>query len=303
MARSRARRFLQGLGTGCPDGRRRRRRLFVALGLAPLLLAGAALGALWFLAAPPTLDEATRRLVTRGGYEAPTGHVAWLAAGDPAGVPVVLVHGTPGGADNFLELLRDPPPGLWLVAVDRPGFGDSQPEDARPALADQAGALAPLLEGFGGRRAVLVGHSLGAAVVVQAAIDAPERVAGVVLVGGALDPALEEWAWFNMVAGAVEGLLPRALRNSNREIEAYKGELETLRPRLGRLAAPVVIIHGTADSLVPFANVEYMRTRFTGAASLRIVTLPGEGHFTPWTRPAILRDAIASLARPGTPGG
>ncbi|MBX3605203.1 MAG: alpha/beta fold hydrolase [Piscinibacter sp.] len=216
-----------------------------------------------------------------------------LVAGDPAGTRVVLVHGTPGSAQGWAEYLLAPPPGVELVALDRPGFGASGPRDALPRLADQAAAVAALLPPDG-RRAVLVGHSLGGAVVAQVAAEQPQRVAAVVLIAAALDPALERIHPLQPLGAwpPLRALLPRAIRNANTELLALRDELVALQPLLPRLAAPVCIVHGTADPLVPVANVDYLHARLTGARRRETMLLPGADHFLPWNAVREVRAAL-----------
>lgn len=220
-----------------------------------------------------------------------------LIAGDPQGLRVVLVHGTPGSAQGWTDYLLEPPPGLEIVALDRPGFGRSGPDGALTSLAAQAAAVAALLPDDG-RRAVLLGHSLGGPIVARVAAEHPERVAAVVLLAASVDPALEEihpmqplGAW-----GLVRRLLPRAIRNANSELMALRPELVALQPWLGRIRAPVLIVHGTADDLVPVANVAYLQAQLRGARCVDTLLLEGRNHFLPWNSEATVRDAITRAA-------
>jgi pimeloyl-ACP methyl ester carboxylesterase len=74
---------------------------------------------------------------------------------------------------------------------------------------------------------------------------------------------------------------------------AFKPELERLAPLLGRVAAPVMIVHGTKDDLVPFANVDYMKRRLTGAPCVETIVLQGQNHFLPWNSESTVRRAMA----------
>lgn len=226
--------------------------------------------------------------------EALGGTLGTLEAGDPRGPRVLLVHGTPGSAEGWTDYLLEPPPGVELVALDRPGFGRSGPAGAQVRLAYQAAAVAALLP-QDGRPAVLVGHSLGGAIVARVAAEQPERVAAVVLLAASLDPALErihplQWlgAW-----APVRALLPRAIRNANAELMALQPELVELGALLPRVRAPVLIVHGSADDLVPVANVAYLQSRLSAARCLQTRVLPGRNHFLPWNAEPEVRAAIA----------
>lgn len=228
----------------------------------------------------------------------PAAPLSVLRAGDPRGPRLILVHGTPGSAEAWADYLLTPPPGLEVVAPDRPGFGRSGPDDALPALADQAAAVRALLPDDG-RPAILLGHSLGGPVVARVAADAPGRVAALVLLSASLDPALETVHPLQRVGEwpPVRALLPRAIRNANRELLALRADLETLAGALPAVRAPVLIVHGDGDDLVPAANVAFMQAHLRGARCVETRMLPGANHFLPWNAEAEVRRAIARAAQ------
>jgi pimeloyl-ACP methyl ester carboxylesterase len=226
--------------------------------------------------------------------------MSMLRKGDAAGRRVIFVHGTPGSADGWARILAGPPPGAEFVAVDRPGFGATAPPDAVTSLRAQARAIAPLLVERGGGWPILVGHSLGGPIVAQVALDNPGRVGGLLVLAGSFDPALErvygvqpmgEWP-------GVRSLLPRALRNANRELMALKPELEALAPRLPMLRCRVAVIHGTEDAQVPYANVAFLRPRLPNAR-LTVRTLKGANHFLPWEHQPLVEETVAELLAGG----
>jgi pimeloyl-ACP methyl ester carboxylesterase len=105
---------------------------------------------------------------------------------DPAGPgeAVLFVHGNVSSAAFWQPQLLSLEPGRRPLAVDLRGFGgtDPLPVDARRGVRDWADDLAALRDALGLDRVHLVGWSMGAAVVLQHLLDAPERVASVVLV-------------------------------------------------------------------------------------------------------------------------
>jgi len=142
--------------------------------------------------------------------------VSFLRAGDATGPRIVLVHGTPGSATAWADYLLDPPAGLEIVALDRPGFDRSGPEAAAVSLEAQAAAVVALLPADG-RPVVLLGHSLGGPIVARVAAEHPARVTALVLLAASLDPAQEEihpMQWVGAWA-PVRALLPRVLCNAN----------------------------------------------------------------------------------------
>ena len=212
----------------------------------------------------------------------------------------MLVHGTPGAATAWADYLLQPPAGWEVVALDRPGFGQSGPAGAITTLAGQAAAVAALLP-QDGRPVVLLGHSLGGPIVAQVAVDHPGRVTALVLLAASLDPAQEAIHPMQHVGAwpGVRSLLPRTLRNANAELMALKPELEALALRLPSITAKVVIVHGTQDDLVPVANVPFMQARLTGARCVKTVLLSGRNHFLPWNSADVVRQAINQALEAG----
>ncbi len=243
------------------------------------------------LRAPESATESLRQTVVVG---APLRtQLNYLRAGDPAGTCVILVHGTPGSASAWTDYLLDPPANTELLALDRPGFGASGPEHAVTGLEAQAAAVLALMPDDG-RPVVLLGHSLGGAIVALVAAQQPSRVSGLVLLAASLDPAQETIHPLQHVGAwpPVRVALPRTIRNANAELLALQPELEALALLLPRITAKVLIVHGTADDLVPVANVAFMQQRLTGSRCLNTILLEGRNHFLPWNSAAVVRDAI-----------
>jgi pimeloyl-ACP methyl ester carboxylesterase len=244
---------------------------------------------------PLSVTEGMRSSMIVG--KAPGTRISFLRAGDPAGTCVVLVHGTPGSATGWADYLTAPPAGADVVALDRPGFGASAPDGAVPSLAAQAAAVMALLP-MDRRPVVLLGHSLGAPIVAwaaaQLAAEQPERSVAIVMLAGSLDPAQERVHAMQHIGAwkPVQWLLPRTIRNANAELMALKPELEALGTILPSVKAKVVIVHGTADDLVPVANVAYMQERFSGARCISTVLLEGQNHFLPWNSEDAMREAL-----------
>lgn len=223
--------------------------------------------------------------------------LSYLIAGSPAGNTVIFVHGTPGHAMGWADYLLNVPAGFRFIAIDRPGFGESGPDGAETSLAVQAQAIAELIKSLGDSRVALVGHSLGGPIVVKTAADHPDLVTGLVVLAGSLDPDQEDVPFLQFVGDTwpVSALLPRGIRNANREIIALKPQLEELRKHLPGIRVPVMIVHGTKDDLVPFANVAYMKANMSGSTDMQIATLTDQNHFLPWNSKPQVDQAISKL--------
>lgn len=232
-------------------------------------------------------------LVTLDGTEVV---VRAFRGGTRGGRPVIYIHETPGDALNWSDFLTDPVADTESLALDRPGFGASSPGRAFPSLSDQAAAIEPLLTD--GQKPILVGHSLGGPIAAAVAAEHPDRIGGLVILAGSLDPELEQVLFIQHVGEwpLIRSVIPRWLRNTNRELLPLEAELEQLAARLDRVTAPIEIIHGTKDAQVPYANVEFMMHAFANAESIRLTRLEGVNHFLPWNSSGVIREAIARLS-------
>jgi pimeloyl-ACP methyl ester carboxylesterase len=108
--------------------------------------------------------------------------------GAESGPLVLFVHGTGAWSETWRGSLDAvAAAGFRGVAIDLPPFGHSErPAEPRYSKADQARRIVGVLDGLGVRRAILAGHSFGGGPTVEAALRAPDRVRGLVLVDAAL---------------------------------------------------------------------------------------------------------------------
>jgi pimeloyl-ACP methyl ester carboxylesterase len=118
-------------------------------------------------------------------------------AGDEAGdgIPIVLLHGLTATRRYVVMGSRSlERSGHRVLAYDARGHGRSSPAPARDAYGyDELGSdLIAVLDDRGIERAVLAGASMGAHTLLWAALRVPERVAGLVVITPAYDPATQE---------------------------------------------------------------------------------------------------------------
>jgi pimeloyl-ACP methyl ester carboxylesterase len=109
-----------------------------------------------------------------------------LEAGE--GEPVVIIHGGDGEAVTWAPLLGPLQQHAHLFAVDRPGFGLSDPFDYRRVDLRRHAAdfVASLLDALGLETATLIGGSMGGFFTLAAALEHPERVRRIALFGYAV---------------------------------------------------------------------------------------------------------------------
>jgi fermentation-respiration switch protein FrsA (DUF1100 family) len=185
----------------------------------------------------------------------------WLPAPD-AGAPAVLVAPGNGGARDLraplARALADE--GLSVLLFDYRGYGGNPGSPDEPGLARDVRAARQWLvddAGVDPGRLVYYGESLGCAVVTELALEHPP--AGLVLRSPFTDLA---------AVGQVHyPFLP---------VRALLRDLYPVAERIARVHAPTVVVHGSADSIVPPSQ---SRAVADAAADLReLVEVPGADH-------------------------
>lgn len=228
---------------------------------------------------PQHTTEFAERIEFKDGLSA-------LAAGNPDAPMVLFIHGTPGSWHAFEDYLQHAQlrAALHLVAVDRPGFGESKRMGLAPSLRAQSQILGQVLRLNRSTRPVLVvGHSLGGSIGTRLAIDHPESVGALLIVSSALSPELSKPRWYNRFAATplIRILVPGDLRLANREVMPLSNELALIEKNLHTLKIPVTLVQGDKDSLVDPENADFVKTAFTHA-QLKVDRFPQEGHFIVW---------------------
>src|SRR5947207_6097330 len=111
--------------------------------------------------------------------------VHYQEAGDEYAPPIILIHGFI--SSNLIwshVLLRLARKGFRVIAPDLPGYGYSdKPAEAKYSIAEQARAVIGLMSRLGIKKATVVGASYGGAVAATMALDYPERVHKLIMIG------------------------------------------------------------------------------------------------------------------------
>ena len=226
--------------------------------------------------------------------------VHYIEAGDAHGVPVLFVHGNWGSASWWEPLLARLPARYRGIAYDVRGRGETTGPDSSYAIDALAADLLAFATAVGAERFHLVGHSLGTAIAMQAALDAPERVRSLAVIAPAWVDGMP--AAYAVPAGqvaikndaalfatALKPLAPsapdddywkRLVREGHgQRIEAALRNIDALLAwapgdRLAAIPGPKIVIAGALDPLTGGANAE----RAAAALGARLVTLDGVGH-------------------------
>ena len=226
-------------------------------------------------------------------------NIHYAQTGEDSLPTLVFIHGTPGSWNAFSNYLEDKDlfQKYRMISIDRPGFGYSDFGKAEN-LQRQSELISPLLHQLNnGKPVFLVGHSLGGPLIILLAADNPGFFAGLVLISGSVDPAVEKpEKWRPILFNTPLNLLvPGAFRPSNIELWYLKKDLVKLGQAYTKINCPVYFIHGDKDTWVPPGNVSYAKKLLVHAKSIEEHMLPGGNHFIPWTKYKEIKQVLLRL--------
>ncbi|MFD0276251.1 alpha/beta fold hydrolase [Kitasatospora sp. NPDC127111] len=254
------------------------------------------------------------------------GRLAYDDTEQGEGVPVVLL---PGMLDSRAAYRHLRPlltaAGRRVITMDLRGFGESSIvwDDYSPAAI--ATDVLALLDHLGIERAVLAGNSYTGATVVKAAGDAPERVAGIVLLDAFVEnlpPTALQRAMFAVMgtllvhSPAFWGLYHRRMAYPTAkpaDLDAYVDGLVAAMRTPGRRTAtrgyvrgdsapagwtaavrcPALVVMGGKDP--DFPRPELVADRQAAALRARKVMIEGAGHYPMADHPRATADALLTF--------
>jgi len=229
------------------------------------------------------------------------------------GPPLVFLHGAGGSHQVWLHQVRGLL-GASCYALDLPGHGRSA-GPGRDSIAAYAGWLIDFIDAAGLERAVLVGHSMGGAIALDAALRFPDRVAGLGLVAtgarlraapAVLDglradfPAavhsICDWCYSPQAPPEMVRLGEQQMAETSPEV--LYGDFAACNAfdvigRLGEIAVPTVVVCGADDCMTPPKYAAALRDQIPGAV-LHLVE--GAGHMVMLERPDDTTRALSALA-------
>jgi pimeloyl-ACP methyl ester carboxylesterase len=229
------------------------------------------------------------------------------------GIPVVFLHGVTDSWRAFEPVLARLPAAVRALAITQRGHGDSGKPEHGYRYNDLSEDLHAFMDALDLPQAVIVGHSMGSLVAQRFAIDCPERVAGLVLMGAfrTVRGSREVQQFWDSELSALEDPVPEALvRNfqvstlardvppefldavvhESLKVPArvwralFRTFLETpdFSDGLSRVTAPALIAWGDRDAYASRADQDALRAALPAA---RCIVYAGGGHAFHWEEP------------------
>jgi len=239
------------------------------------------------------------------------------------GRPVILLHGWLGSWGLWQETMTELGRSYRTYALDFWGFGESGKKRDTYLVTDFVRMVDQFMEKLGIVEAPLVGHSMGGTVSLSVALEYPQRVSKVVIVGspivgsslalmlklaGNRPIAYLLFTFFPVFRAAMRLASPWICRDpcfpdmmdrdlSKTTLESFLVSIASLRrtdlrPRLAQIAIPAMGMFGDLDNIVHPRQWEPM---LAGVPHARIERFPKAGHFIMLDDPLGFRQKLMSF--------
>ena len=234
----------------------------------------------------------------------------YVEQGSAKGVPVVFLHGVTDSWRSFERVLPLLPASIRAFAISARGHGDSDRPESGYGYADMSGDLLAFLDAMRIDKAIVVGHSMGALVAQRFAVDHPERLSGLVLMGAfatlhrdagitefyetavapltdPIDPVFaREWQLSTlarpMPAAHLETVVSETRKVPSRVWrEAFTAFLKTpdFSGELSKVRVPALVMWGDRDAFAPREAQQKLLSLMPHA---RLIVYEGAGHGFHW---------------------
>ncbi len=258
---------------------------------------------------------ASRKIELRTGVT-----LDYVAQGDPSGVPVIFMHGLSDSWRSYAPILPRLPDSIKAFAFSLRGHGDSDRPDEGYGVEDFGGDLEAFMDALRINEAVIVGHSGSSPVAQRFAIDHPERIFGLVLVGAfadmTTDPAIRQF-WETGVSRLEDPVDEGFVRDFQASVKPippafFETVIEeslklparvwkevvsaTMRDKVfdevHKITVPTLIFWADADDFISRESQEELREAIPEA---RLVTYEDTGHNLHWEEPERFASDLAEF--------
>jgi pimeloyl-ACP methyl ester carboxylesterase len=256
-------------------------------------------------------------------------------AGDEQAPPIILIHGFISSNLVWSHVLRPlAQRGFRVIAPDLPGYGYSEkPADFEYTINQQALSVIGLMDRLGIRKAVIAGASYGGAVAATMALDYPERVDKLILVGAVTNDEVKKNILMRVTVLPLIGdiatplflgsrwILRKRMEDMYRRLQrpvnekmvasrhhlletanAHRAMIRTARRwsanRIGREASlirqPTMLVWGDRDDHIPLDDAFRLRDVMPKA---KLIVFRNCGHLPPAESPEKFVEVIAEFCK------
>lgn len=217
---------------------------------------------------------------------------------------VVLLHGWGSNIKLFANLIDLLSAKYTVVAMDMPGFGESEEPKTPWCVDDYVQFVIDFLKDYDTKEVTLLGHSFGGRVIIKmhSRESLPFKVKKVILVdsAGIMPPKSNKKSWRTryykmgktvLSTKLVQKLAPDALENFRKKMGSadyaaaspmmrqvmVKVVNEDLEPYLPNIKCPTLLVWGVNDTATPISDGEKMEKLIPDAG---LVRLENAGHYS-----------------------
>nr|WP_313405544.1 alpha/beta fold hydrolase [Pseudomonas sp.] len=243
-------------------------------------------------------------------------NIHYYQGGPASGETLVLLHGFAADKDNWLRFSRHLTQDYRVIALDMPGFGDSDLPPGSYDVGTQAERLADILDAMGIKQAHVLGNSMGGHIAALFAARYPKRVRSLALFANAgIDSPHKSELYRLLTSGSANPLvvkqpqdfdnllqfvfveppyLPtslkrylgkRAMARAEHYDRVFKQLVERsipLEPELAKIQAPTLLLWGRQDRVLDVSSIEVMQPLLRSSS---VVIMDNVGHAPMLERP------------------
>ncbi|WP_129630747.1 alpha/beta fold hydrolase [Candidatus Oscillochloris fontis] len=238
------------------------------------------------------------------------------------GRPVLFLHGWLGSWRYWFPTMEVVSDHFRTYSFDFWGFGDSRRKLTQESIQSYSDQVIRFLDALGIDRVQLVGHSMGGMVALKTAISYPNRIQRVATVGAPIDGDSLSWLlkltdrpffadafarmpWlrrrlFRFFLGetsdhAISEMIDDSVKSSAVSLRRAVSSMwrTDLRPELGRLKVPALIVHGGRDDIVNPNQADL----FDHVPMAEVVMMPRSRHFPFLDEATLFNDVLLRFLR------
>lgn len=217
---------------------------------------------------------------------------------------IVLLHGWGSNIKLFANLIELLSKKYTVVAMDMPGFGESEEPPSAWCVDDYVNFVIDFLKDYNTEKVMLLGHSFGGRVIIKlnSRKNLPFEITKIILVdsAGILPPKNNKKSFRTyyykigkafLSMGIVQKIAPDALENFRKKMGSadyaaasplmrqvlVKVVNEDLEPLLPDIKCPTLLVWGVNDTATPLSDGEKMEKLIPDAG---LVKLENAGHYS-----------------------